>query len=96
MQFWGNLLFFLLWVPVVHKRLLPTVSLGCMFRDAWVPGAVVILSFFVFAKMFHDSLSGIFAVFFIGATFMVAVALGIASGNLSRPFVISLLRGVIR
>jgi len=96
MQFWGNLLFFLLWVPVVHKRLLPTVSLGCMFRDAWVPGAVVMLSFFVLAKMFNDSLSGMFTVFFVGAAFMIAVVLGIASGNLSRPFVISLLRGAIR
>ena len=96
MQFWGNLLFFSLWIPVVHKRLVPGISLSCMFADAWIPGGVMLLSLYVFARIFNDSLSDICTLLRIGVAFLIAVMLGIASGSLLRPFVIGLFRGAVK
>lgn len=96
-QFLGNLLFFSLWVPVVHRKLLPALSWRRMVSDAWVPGVVVLLSLFVCAKLFVPFLTGMTSsVFLIGMAFILAVVMGVASGSLARPFVVDFLRGVFK
>lgn len=96
LQFWGNLFFLMLWIPVIHKRFLPAVSFKCLLRDTWVPGGAVLLSFFILASWFHDSLMDEFAFLWIGVSCLIAATVGIASGDLSRRFVIDLFRGAIK
>ncbi len=97
MQFLGNLLFFSLWIPVVHRKLLPALSWSCMVRDAWVPGAVVLLSLFAFAKLFVPFLTDMTSsVLLIGTAFILAVVLGVASGDLARSYAVDFLRGAFR
>ncbi len=96
-QFLGNLLFFSLWIPVVHRKILPALSWKRMVSDAWVPGAVVLLSLFACAKLFVPFLIGkTLSVFLIGIAFILAVVLGVASGSLARSFVVDFLRGAIK
>jgi O-antigen/teichoic acid export membrane protein len=93
-QFFGNLLFLMLWIPVIHRRFLPTVNLKSLFLDTWVPGGVVLLSLYVLASLFQEFIQDEFAIVWIGLSCLFAAIVGIASGDYSRRFVVELLSGL--
>lgn len=85
--FLGNLLFLLFWVPLVHRRFMPTLTSQWLWRDilpiALVVGGVIAVG----AKALPGSLQATQILAWIGLAAIVAATMGVAAGDRSRPLV---------
>lgn len=85
--FVSNLLFFLFWVPIVHRRFLPMLTRQCLWRDTLPIALAIAGTLGIAAKLLPGSLQATQTLVWIGLTAIVAVTLGVAVGNRSRPLV---------
>lgn len=82
-----NLLFLLFWVPLVHRRFLPTLTRQWLWRDTLPIALVIGGAIAVAAKALPGSLPATQALAWIGLAAIVAATMGVAMGDRSRPFV---------
>jgi O-antigen/teichoic acid export membrane protein len=83
-----NLLFLLLWVPLVLRRFLPMLTWQQFLRDTLPIALVIGGAVAVAAKALPGSLQVSMALAWIGLTVIVAATMGVAMGDRSRPLVL--------
>lgn len=86
----ANLLFLLLWVPLVHHRFMPEITWKWLFSDTLPVVLVVAGILWLAAQCMPDSLSASVALIWASCSILLALATGLIAGNYSRRFVFKL------
>lgn len=89
--FGANLLFFLLWMPLVHHRFMPEIVWAWLFSDTLPVAFVVAGILWLAAQCMPDGLSASVALIWACFSILMALACGLISGRHSRRFVFHLL-----
>jgi O-antigen/teichoic acid export membrane protein len=83
--FVANLLFLLLWVPIIHRYFLPILTWRWSFRDTLPAALVMLIVLEVGSKALPNEMQMLETLGWIGAVVFVAAMLGMAMGDLLRP-----------
>jgi O-antigen/teichoic acid export membrane protein len=84
----ANLAFLLLWVPLVHRTFLPDLTWRWSFRDTLPTALLLVAALAGGAALLPPGTTSLPTLAWIGAAVLVAAALGITAGDLTRPLVL--------
>ncbi len=84
MVFSAQLLFLLLWVPLVHSRFLPELNWRWLFMDTLPIAMTMVAALATSAHFMGAELSTIKKILWIGCTIFVVIVLGVLTGNWTR------------
>ncbi len=91
----ARFLFILLWIPLVHRRLIPDIIWKWPLHDV----GKVAIAIFIFLLAAHELLPQVenrmFSVFMLSCIFFSSLLVGLLSGDYSRKHVISLIGKII-
>lgn len=84
--FIANLLFFLIWVPVVHRCFLPALTWRWSLRDTLPMALVMLVCMAMASRLLPAWLPELATTLWIGVSIILAVAVGMALGDYSRSY----------